>query len=242
MIDLGENGPREIEDRLVLEKWYTLKADLVGSYILPPVTVPYEYEDKEDVASTAQIFVEVESVLHKDGTSEDIRDIKPLAAIERDLRRLIIISALSGIAAIFVLAGIIVYVRKRKSRERVIPARPAHEIALERLQKLQQKNFIETGNVRFYYFELSEIFREYLENRFSFFAVEQTTEEILQEIGQETRLEELQRDAARQFLKNTDWVKFAKHNPLAEEIERDYGAAVRFVEQTKEEMSVVSSQ
>ena len=185
----------------MLEKWYTLKADLVGSYILPPVTVPYEYQDEQGEASTAQIFVDVESVLNKDGTSEDIRDIKPLVPIKRDIRRLIIIGVLGGLTAIFVLAGIIVYVKKQRSRERATPARPAHEIAFEQLDKLQKKNLVETGMVRLYYFELSEIFRQYLENHFSFFAVEQTTEEIYHELAREPRLDENQRDSARQFSK-----------------------------------------
>ena len=41
IIDVGSEEPREEGDRRIEERWYKLRADLVGSYVLPPVEVAY---------------------------------------------------------------------------------------------------------------------------------------------------------------------------------------------------------
>ncbi len=238
VVDLGEDGPRKVEDRLEIKKWYTLKADLVGSYILPAVMVDYGYHGQRGEASTDQIFVEVESVLNKEGPSTDIRDIKPLSPMARDIKRLVVFFSLAALAVIFIVAGAVVYLRKAKARERATPARLAHEIALEAIDHLRAKNLIASGQVRLHYFELSEIVRQYLENRFSFLALEQTTEEILEEMARHHYLDQKRRALAKEFLVNTDWVKFARHTPSMPEVERDQRDAITFIEETKEEVSV----
>ena len=241
VIDMGEDEPREVEERLEENKWYTLKADLVGSYVLPPVTVSYAYQNEKKEVKTAKIFVEVKTVLDQEGEAQDIRDIKSLAKIERDLRRMYLMA--SAIALVIVLAagGVFFYWRKRRKAKDLPPPRPAHELALEELEALQQKNLIEKGQVRLHYFELSEIFRRYLERRFLFPAVENTTEEIVREFRKRNILNQQICSIAQSFLNNTDWVKFAKHTPGAEEIERDHGDAITFINQAKEEPGVIEN-
>ncbi len=39
--DFGEDGPKEIDNRLVHKKWYKLQADIAGSYIIPAQAVSY---------------------------------------------------------------------------------------------------------------------------------------------------------------------------------------------------------
>ena len=41
IVDLGRDKPKTVGGRVVEERWYQLRADLVGSYVLPPVTVRY---------------------------------------------------------------------------------------------------------------------------------------------------------------------------------------------------------
>jgi hypothetical protein len=234
VIDIGEDEPREVEERIKVRKWYKLKADLIGSYVLPPVTISYEYKNEKKEVKTAKIFVEIKSVLDKQGAPKDIKDIKPLAKIERDLKKLYLI--ISGITLMLGLVGggLFFYWRKRKKAEDASPPRPAHELALEELEALKQKNLIEKGQVRLHYFELSEIFRRYLERRFFFPAVESTTEEIIREFRKRSILNQQTRSIAQVFLKNTDRVKFAKYNPSAEEIEKDHSDALNFIKQTME--------
>jgi len=77
--DFGEREPKEIEGRIITERWYKLRADEVSSYILPAMKLTYSL--KSNPAETRQIqtpeiFIEVRSVL-KEGEMEDILDIKP---------------------------------------------------------------------------------------------------------------------------------------------------------------------
>ena len=234
VIDMGEDEPREVEGRIKVRKWYKLKADLIGSYVLPPVTISYEYKNEKKEVKTAKIFVEIKSVLDKQGAPKDIKDIKPLVKIERDLKKLYLI--ISGIILMLGLVGggLFFYWKKRKKAEDALPPRPAHELAKEELEALKQKNLIEKGQVRLHYFELSEIFRRYLERRFFFPAVENTTEEIIREFRKRSILNQQTRSIAQSFLRNTDRVKFAKYNPTAEEIEKDHNDALNFINQTME--------
>jgi len=238
VIDMGEDGPREVEERLERRKWYKLKADLVGSYVLPPVTIPYEYKKEKNEVKTAKIFVEVKTVLHNEGEAKDIRDIKPLVKISRDLRKIFLFASVITVVVFLVAGGIFFYWRKKKRAKDVQPPRPAHELALEDLEALKKKNLIEKGQVRLHYFELSEIFRRYLERRFFFPAVESTTEEIINEFRKRKILNQQTRSIAQKFLENTDWIKFAKHNPSSEEIERDHTVAITFINQSKEEPQI----
>ena len=87
IVDIGDEEPREERGRRVRERWYQLRADLVGSYVLPAVEVAFRHVDdgpEEAVRTVAasEIFVEVESVLPAGGEVTDIRDIKRLHKIE----------------------------------------------------------------------------------------------------------------------------------------------------------------
>ena len=64
IVDMGESEPTERDGRKITEKWYQLKADLVGSYIIPGAVFSYvdEKGEKKEI-TTAQIFIEVKSVI-----------------------------------------------------------------------------------------------------------------------------------------------------------------------------------
>ena len=112
VIAMGEDDPRELEERLVERKWYTLKADLVGSYVLPPVIISYEYQNEQKEVKTTKIFVEVKTVLDQEGEPKDIRDIKPLAKIERDLRRMYVMAAAIALGMVLAAGGAFFFWRK----------------------------------------------------------------------------------------------------------------------------------
>lgn len=90
----------------------------------------------------------------------------------------------AGLALVIALFGAWFWWRKRQQQpttqvQNVAPPRPAHEIALERLQKLEKAGYWQKGQTKQYYSELSEITRWYLEERFQFSALELTTDEII---------------------------------------------------------------
>ena len=68
-----------------------------------------------------------------------------------------------------------------------------------------------------FYFRLSAIMRYYIEERFGLRAPERTTEEFLAEISNADVFNTGQRNYLKSFLKASDIVKFAKHEPQLQE-------------------------
>ena len=235
IVDMGEEGPIERDGLKIIKKWYQLRTDLVGSYIIPGAVFSYKDENGEKKElKTAQIFLEVKSVLEDKETAKDIKDIKPIATIKRDYTLLIGFSVAFLLLLVLIIAVIYFYrVKFLKAKEH--PLRPAHELALEELDRLQREGLIGRGIYKEHYFKLSEIFRRYLERRFHFQAVEKTTEEILPAIKDLKEFDEHVKSGAEKFLYNTDLVKFAKHTPGKQQIDQEYQETVDFINKTKEE-------
>jgi hypothetical protein len=232
---MGQKGPLEKEGRTYVEKWYQLKADLVGSYIIPSA-VFLSYDDKGDKKEhkTAQIFIEVTSVIEDKAAATDIKEIKPLETIKRDYKAIVLYS-LGGTAVLALILGGIFWYRFKYKKAAVTTLRPAHELAFEELEGLRNEGLIQRGIYQEHYFKFSEIFRRYLERRFHFPAVERTTEEILPAISGLTGFEERVRSEARSLLLQADLVKFARHTPTNDQAEQEYRQAVSFINETKEE-------
>lgn len=90
------------------------------------------------------------------------------------------------------------------------PPRPAHEPALEALDALEARDLPGQGRLREQCFELSEIFRAYLEGRYGFRAGEQTTDELRRAIKGVSEIVESDRVEAIEIFEEQDLVKFAK--------------------------------
>ena len=230
--DFGEEGPKEVDNRLVHKKWYKLQADIAGSYIIPAQAVSYAGDNGTRELKTPQIFIEVKSSL-KPGPDapKDIIDIKTLEEVPFNWRPYI----WAGCAALVVIclgAGGFMYYRKRKKKAAVLK-KPAHIIALEEIEKLKSEHLIEKGIVREHYFRLSDIFRHYIENRFSIPAVEQTTQELLPEIMRLDAMQASAKSGARDFLHHSDMVKFAKYVPAEDEVTLNEQNVVRIIDETK---------
>jgi len=254
--DLGREEPREAAGRVIEERWYRLRADLVGSYVLPPVSVTYsasrpsdlpdEEEDEtadesesatseEAVSSletvqTSAIFVEVESVLPGDGdeAATDIRDLKPLQEVAPALPWVWIIA---GAAALLLLLVAFLLLRRRPAK--VVPPEPAHEVAFRELNALRGTDFTDPEAVRRFYFRISEVVRTYVEGRFGLNATDLTTEEIVAELPKLTSLQGGPRQQLETFLEDTDRVKFADSATTEDEIGSTYDRALSFVEETR---------
>jgi hypothetical protein len=114
---------------------------------------------------------------------------------------------------------------------------PAHLIAFDKLDRLRREQLLESGKYKLFYDRLSEIAREYLENRFRFRALEMTTEEFLMSLGRMDFLTTVQKNILAEFLQYSDLVKFAKHQPLKDEGEKALTMVHGLIEETKEEVN-----
>jgi len=234
IVDIGKEDPIERDGRKIIASWYQLKADLVGSHIIPGAVFSYKDEkgEKKEL-KTAQIFIEVKSVIEDKEAAKDIRNIKPLAILKRSYTLLIALS-IAGLLLLVIIIGGIYFYRTRYRKTKAPSPRPAHELAMEELDRLQKDGLIARGIYKEHYFKVSDIFRRYLENRFHFQAVEKTTEEILPEILNLKGFEQTVKGRAKTFLYHTDLVKFAKYIPDTEEVDREHQEAVNFINDTKE--------
>lgn len=118
---------------------------------------------------------------------------------------------------------------------KVPPKRPAHIIALEKLEIIRKEKIWSNGHIKEFYVQLTDVLREYIENRFDIYAVEMTTSEILDSISKlgaicsESEIIKLQ-----QVLYIADSVKFAKYIAMQNENDLSMKNAIDFVEKTKD--------
>lgn len=230
----GRTQPREIGERLYADRWYKLQADTAGSFVIEPVEVTYTLPGGEQkLLKTPKLFVEIESLLAQDAEAEDIRDIKPPVTISHPYRLLLVILATLAAAIVAMLFGKRLFERWRVSASaRKLAPRPPHKEALEALERLLKKGLIETGRPREFCFEISEIFRRYMHARLLFPAIDLTAEEIIPRIEDDGIVKESLKPLVREFLTNTDLVKFAKHQPTRDEIDKIIENTRTFINET----------
>lgn len=121
--------------------------------------------------------------------------------------------------------------REARMRSRTL-ALPPHELALKKLEVLQQKNRISRGQVKEHYAELTDIIREYLEKRFAVPAQESTTYETVLRLKKaafpQQWLQPLQ-----ELLEQADLAKFARVVPDDSFREYSFQLARNLVLETK---------
>jgi hypothetical protein len=133
---------------------------------------------------------------------------------ERVLRVITWGGIVAGAALVLALIGLFV---RRALRRRLpeaalaalVPARPADEVAMEKLSALRKAGNYAVDGYRPFYFALAEIVRSYLGARYGFDALDMTTTELLAEL--ERRAAHLTAGGGEvpRFLADTDLVKFA---------------------------------
>ncbi|MBU1695373.1 MAG: hypothetical protein KKC51_15625 [Verrucomicrobia bacterium] len=112
------------------------------------------------------------------------------------------------------------------------PSEPPYEIALRALRRLLEKGWIEQGQVEPFYVELTGIARRYIEGRFGLRAPERTTEEFIREASGSGLLKADHQALVRDFLEQSDLVKFARFTPGADEMKSAYVSAEKLVLET----------
>jgi hypothetical protein len=111
------------------------------------------------------------------------------------------------------------------------PRRPAWEIAFEELERIAAAQYVQNGEFRRQYTEVSETLRRYLENRWGVPALESTTED-LNELLRASPVETAVSARILSVLREADLVKFAKAQPFPEDARASEGRVRGVVEDT----------
>ena len=144
---------------------------------------------------------------------------------------------------IVVILGIITWLAVRYFRrlkksapgsETYIPPDPAHVIAFRELELLKNEELWQKGEVKKYYTRLTEILRQYLENRFRVYSLELTTSETLEALLKTGFKKNGSYNELKSVLTGADLVKFAKYKPENSENEAHFQSSWNFVLLTRE--------
>jgi hypothetical protein len=130
------------------------------------------------------------------------------------------------------------YMKKGDLGPEEIISEPAHIIAFRELEKLLQEKLWQDGQVKLYYTRLTEIIRQYLDNRFGISSLELTTSETLHELKKSGFREEESFGMLKKILSAADLVKFAKYKPHPDENEVIFTLSWDFVQSTRLEIKV----
>jgi hypothetical protein len=188
-----------------------LRAFAVGDLKLPVFKFVYrEGTAPPETLTSEPIGIKIASVMPKD--MKDINDVKKMIEFPDILPFiLLIIFILLSAAAFF---GLKLYHRLKRIRAEAAPSVPAWDEALQAIDRLAKMDLVAKGFIKKYYYALSEILKRYIERRYEFNAVEQTTTEIMAAM----RFHKIQeRDEFGRFFLRADMVKYAKFVPPREE-------------------------
>ncbi len=231
------NGEIELKKNFILSKYDA------GNFYIQPFEV--QYKDSTGTIHSAlsnPIPVEIRGV--EVDTSLSIKDVKPQLSVPISAEEIAlyagIVLALGGIGY-----GVYYFIQQKKKKAGLIvvekPSLPPHVLALIQLEELEAKRLWQSGEIKAFYSEATEIVRRYFELRYGFIALEMTSGEVMEQL-EKFKLEKNNYSSINQFLSNADLVKFAKYQPVASENEQVLGQARLIIEQTKPVESVQAEQ
>jgi hypothetical protein len=241
-LDLGtfsvldrKEGEQDLGDGRVRHEFsLTLAAYEPGEKEIPAIEVTYLGKAGDvRTARTAALPLKITSLIANEPEPALKDPAAPVTVLEEN--KALVYGAL-GLAAA-ALGALVTWLVVRRLRARVVvrpgpPPRPAHEIALEKLDRLGQYGFLEDADNRPFYFAVSEVIREYLGARFGFDSLELTTDELVDELKR-TAGRELILGEVKGWLAACDLVKFAKISPSATEARGTLETALRIVTSTR---------
>lgn len=181
----------------------------IGDLKFPPLKFLIKEGTKIDTIQTNPVDIKIISILPEN--MKDINDIKEMIEFPNPLPVIILIIVIC--AGLLFFFGTRYY--KKLKQKRIIGERsiPCWERALNALDGLLKEDFINKGMIKRYYYTLTEILKRYLEERFNFPAIEQTTTEIVQSMK---ALKLPLRDEFKDIFYYADMVKYAKFIPPPE--------------------------
>lgn len=241
VLELSKADSSVIEnDRLLIKQDILVTSFDSSLYLLPP----FKVIDGVDTIYSNQVALKVSTIpVNVDKPEEfyDIKDIWKPPFVLADYYPIIY-----GILLALFLICVIAYIIKRlRNKQSLIPFKkqepklPPHEQAIKELDEIKQQKLWQQGRNKEYYTLVTETLRRYIVDRFNMNAMEMTSGEILDVLHKDHEADSVYENL-KQILNLSDYVKFAKMNPLPSENEQSLSNAYLFINQTKKEEVVTS--
>lgn len=239
MEELNQNGV------IALKQW----VDTTKEMQYTTLTCFDEGDHSIKLGEEDSLVLVVNDVEGVDTVNVQIKDIAPIIKVKYtfwEIFRWILL----GLAVAALIVGIIYIVKRMKAHKPIIelhpePVIPPDERALKALEELRRKEMWQSGKVKEYYTELTDIVRNYLEEAWNINSTDMTSDETLEAYHDSKAFNEGCEAKLRQMLRTADMVKFAKGEPLPNEHTQAMNHAVEFVDALADisrQQSAVNSQ
>ena len=224
-IDLGNN-------RMQIRYDYLITSFDSALYMLPPFKVIAGIDTV--YSNSLALKVSTLPVDTESGNFYDIKDIWKPSLVLSDY-----IAFFWIIFGVCLLTLVILYLIFRKKKERPLlsflksdePKLPPHLRALQALDIIKSEKLWQQGKDKEYHSQLTDVIRNYIEERFGINAMEMTSGQILQVIQGTSEVDTVF-PQLKQSLLLADLAKFAKYRPLPDENEMSLMHAYLFVNST----------
>ena len=200
---------------------------------------PLPFVSGDDTVWSESLMLNVVQPFELDSADMAITDIKGIYRAPiwwwGFLRWVLLALAVAGIGV----GGyyLITYLQSRMGKREVDavaaePLRPAEEVALEKLDIIREQKIWQTGQVKEYHTQLTDVVREYIDRRFEVSSAEQTSDETLRAMRPLLNDKKDLYEQLRKMLTLADLVKFAKWTTTPDENELSLRSAYAFVKET----------
>jgi hypothetical protein len=248
IVDFAPSSEQDAQGGSISKQRYRLQPAHSGTVTIPPLRIEFvdrrkgqvpapEGEDAYEIL-TDRIALEVQPILAEDAPL-DLRpalgDLGP-----RDAGGAPWWVWVGGLAVVLLAVAPFAWRAWFAARARQ-RSRSAYEVARADLDRLLESGRPDAATMDAFYVRLSLIVRTYLEDRFGLRSPELTTQEFLTEMGRSPDLARSHQKLLREFLEAADLVKFAGHRPGPEEVNQSIAAAERFLEETRESVTLSDS-
>jgi len=213
-IRLTKSEPKEIKDGIKSKYSFIISKYDSGSITIKPLKI--EFVDKNNNIKTYytdSLSINV-TTLQIDNNKE-FSDVKKPVKIGIDLLFVFIVTIIIFLVLLLLYLVYSYYRKKRLIKQGIIIEKiiPPYENAKNALIILEEKKLWQKGEIKQYHTEITYIIRKYLEDEFSFNALEKTSEEIIDILrNYNSPIDVL--NNLKEFFANADMVKFAKFSPM----------------------------
>lgn len=235
VLDISKGDTTLIENnRQVVKKDILITSFDSALYLLPPIMAI----DGSDTVLSGQVALKVSTIPVNVDKPEEFYDIKDVWSPPFVLADYYV--WIFGILlALFLICVIGYIIQKIRNKESILPTKkaelklPPYEQAKKELDEIREQKLWQQGRSKEYYTQLTDTLRRYLAERFYINAMEMTSYEIIQIVSKNEDCKPVYQNL-QQILNLSDFVKFAKLNPLPDENNMSLQNAYLFIDETKE--------